>query len=154
MINRSTRPIKPSTLSPLLHNPAHPTGVHRRAGAVDETYLGSKIPRYAAYGGGWTGDGGAGERRGRSGSPHRQRTYGRNRTDFLVRNAKRQALSMEATDKMSHMKNPVPMVERLAYVVKEYEESHAGWAAQVVNGRSVDDAGNEMPLVKTECECQ
>ena len=61
---------------------------------------------------------------------------------------------MEATDKMSHMKNPVPMVERLAYVVKEYEESHAGWAAQVVNGRSVDDAGNELPLVKTECECQ
>lgn len=54
---------------------------------------------------------------------------------------------------------PVPLVERLAYVLREWEESHAGWAQPVINGSIVPPATDEAPepepyaKIKTECEC-
>lgn len=58
----------------------------------------------------------------------------------------------------------VPLVERLAYVLREWEESHATWAQQHINGKTwwQEQATRENPNperqqlapLKTECECQ
>lgn len=50
--------------------------------------------------------------------------------------------------------NPVPLVDRLAYVLREYEEAHATWQPLVINGRAADLDGKPFAKVKTECECQ
>lgn len=57
------------------------------------------------------------------------------------------------------------MVERLAYVLREWEEDHAGWAQPMVNGSImfVPDKKNPgdpdpepmlIPRIKTPCECR
>lgn len=51
--------------------------------------------------------------------------------------------------------NPVALVDRLAYVLREWECSHAHWAQPHINGSEVDpETGEKWPLDKTECECQ
>jgi hypothetical protein len=62
---------------------------------------------------------------------------------------------------------PVPLVERLAYVLREWEESHATWSDRVVvngshyrprtdqeieQGTRADEV-EEYGRIKTECEC-
>jgi hypothetical protein len=62
----------------------------------------------------------------------------------------------------AHEKNPVPLVDRLAYVLREYEEAHAVRAnvPTTINGRTAPRPTEQDPepepygYAKTECECQ